>query len=473
MAYNHIHFVGIKGVGMTPLAIAAKEAGKTVTGSDIEGDFITAPSLKKVGITPFVGFSPEHINGADLVITTGAHGGFDNIEVKAAKERGIPAVSHGEALGAFMDGKLFDRPFQGIAVAGTHGKTTTTALITTIFMDQFLDPSYIIGTGSIPSLPFPGHFGHGKYFVVEADEYATEPKNDTKARFLWLHTEIAVITNIEHDHPDIYPALVDVMAAFLTFAEQIKEKGVLVACGDDPNVSDLLKTYQKPVITYGFSPKNDYVITHLTTSKEHTFFHVIGKGTDLGEFAIRIFGEHNALNAVAALIVSLECGLPIEKIKQSLTKFAGSKRRFELIGTLPSGALLYDDYAHHPTEIMKTLQAARMLYPKKKIVAVFQPHTYSRTKELFSDFTNAFTNADTVVLTDIFASAREAVDTTITSEQLAHTMKEKHPHVIYQPALSDVIEYLKKSNFDEQTVIITIGAGDIYTVKDALSVTNG
>lgn len=469
MKYKHIHFVGIKGVGMAALAIAAKEAGVKVTGSDIGDDFITKTSLQKAGIIPFIGFEKEHVQGADLLITTGAHGGYDNPEVVAAKELCIPVISHGEALGAFLSGELFGKKFVGIAVAGTHGKTTTTALIATIFMENGFDPSYIIGTGSIFSLPKPGHFGKGKYFVVEADEYATEPKHDKNARFLWLHPSVAVITNIEYDHPDIYPSIEDVRMAFVKFVNNITESGVLIGCGDDKEAMRVLKNYQGQKITYGFSPANDYAVKHMTSSKEHTFFSLESKGMDLGEFSLRIFGEHNVQNAVAAIVVALEAGLPIEKIRQSIMTFSGSKRRFEFVGILESGALFYDDYAHHPTEIKKTLQAAKLRFPKKEIVAIFQPHTFSRTKELFSDFTRAFSDADTVLLTDIFASLREEPDESVSAAKLALQMKQRNKNVEHLSTLADVVEYLRKREFDDNVVILTMGAGDIYTIKDSLS----
>ena len=471
MTYKHIHFVGIKGVGMTALAIVAKEAGMQVTGSDIAAEFITSDSLKKFGIVPFVGFADEHITGADLVITTGAHGGYDNPEVVAAKAKGIPVLSHGEALGSMASGDMFGKKFQTIAVAGTHGKTTTTALIATMMVQLGLDPSYAIGTGSIPSLTGPGHFGTGRYFIAEADEYATEPTHDTKARFLWLHPPIAVITNIEHDHPDIYPTIADVRDAFLQFTGQITDNGMLIGCGDDPNVASLLRSYKGNKISYGFSPANDYVISHTSASKEHTFFRLEINGVELGSFSVKIFGEHNLQNAVAAIAVGLHAGLPVEKIREALSTFLGSKRRFEYIGELPSGALLFDDYAHHPTEIRKTLRAVKDRYPGKKIVAVFQPHTYSRTKELFSDFTTAFTDATMVIITDIYASLREKKDSSVSSAGLVASMQQIRGDVRHLPTVTDVVEYIRQSHFEEDAVIVTLGAGDIYNVHASLRTT--
>lgn len=453
---------------MTPLALIAKEAGFDVTGSDVEQEFITDTALKKAGIISYVGFSSEHIINPTFVITTGAHGGFDNVEVQTAKTRAIPVMSAGEATGEFMKGTLFKKKFIGISVAGTHGKTTTTAMIATLFAQNKLDPSYIIGTGNVGSLSAPGHFGRGRYFVAEADEYATEPKHDKRARFLWQHPQFAVFLNIEHDHPDIYPTITAVRETFLSFANQLPDKGILVACGDDPQVKLLLKEYKGRVITYGFSPENEYVLGRVTVSGEQTFFWVKSHEIPLGEFVLRVPGEHNALNALAAIIIGLEIGLSVEKIKKGLLAFRGSKRRLEFIGDLRTGAKVYDDYAHHPTEIKTTLQALRKQYPKKKIICVFQPHTYSRTKQLFQEFTTAFGSVDMVILTDIFASAREEEDPIISSKNLAFAMANHHKAVLYLPGLIDVVKYIHENRFRMDTVLVTMGAGDVYIIHSQL-----
>lgn len=453
---------------MTPLAIIAKEAGFDVTGSDVEQEFITDAALKKVGIKPLVGFSSDHITDQSLVITTGAHRGFDNAEVVAAKTKSIPVMSAGEATGEFMKGTLFKKKFVGISVAGTHGKTTTTAIIATMFSENKLDPSYIIGTGNVGSLGLPGHFGTGRYFVAEADEYATEPVHDKRARFLWQHPTFAVFTNIEHDHPDIYPTINAVRETFLSFAKQLPDKGLLIACGDDPQIKQLLREFDGRAITYGFSPENEYVLDRVTVSGEQTFFWVKSHGVPLGEFAIRVAGEHNALNALAAVIIGLETGLSVEKIRNGLLAFRGSKRRLEFIGDLRTGAKVYDDYAHHPTEIKTTLAALRQQYPKKKIICIFQPHTYSRTKQLFYHFTTAFSSVDMVILTDIFASAREKVDPEVSSKNLAFAMGNRHKAVMYLPLLADVVQYIQQNKLRSDTIIVTMGAGDVYTIHSQL-----
>ena len=470
---------------MTPLALIAKEAGFHVTGSDVEQEFITDAALKKAGILPLVGFSAEHIKDPMLVVTTGAHGGFDNVEVVTAKTKNIPVMSAGEATGEFMNGSLFNKKFTGISIAGTHGKTTTTAMIATMLAENKFDPSFIIGTGNVGSLGAPGHFGTGRYFVAEADEYATEPKHDRRARFLWQHPTFAIITNIEHDHTDIYPTIDAVRETFLSFAKQLPPKGALIACGDDPEVKKLLKEFagdpstspasvglarndNARVITYGFSLGNDYVLDRVTVSGDQTFFWVKSQGVPLGEFGIRVSGKHNALNATAAVVLGFEIGLAAEKIRKGLLAFKGSKRRLEFIGDLRSGAKVYDDYAHHPTEIKTTLQALRGQYPKKKIICIFQPHTYSRTKQLFREFTKSFADVDMVIVTDIFASAREQADPEVSSKNLAFEMSSHHKAVLYLPALSDVVQYIQENKLRSDTILVTMGAGDIYSIHSEL-----
>ena len=463
-----VHFVGIKGVGMTPLAIIAKEAGFVVTGSDVDQEFITDAALKKAGITFFSGFSAEHVDKVDLVIASGAHK-LNNVEVQAAEISGKQVITQGEAVGLFMKGKIFDKDFTGISIAGTHGKTTTSAMVATVLKDAGLDPTYVIGTGDVGSLGQPGHFGKGRYFVAEADEYITDPHGDRTIKFMWQQPQIAVITNIEYDHPDVYESLDDVHGAFLAFANQLSEKGALIVCGDDKEIQRLLTVYPRKAITYGFSPTNDYVITRSSISGEQTFFWVSAHGTELGEFAVRASGDHNALNALATVIVGLELGLPVEKIKKGLLAFRGSKRRLEFMGDLITGAKVYDDYAHHPTEIKTTLQALRKQYEKKKIVCIFQPHTYSRTKMLLNDFSKSFTVVDSVVLTDIYASAREQVDDSVSSLKLAELMAGQHKEVLYLATLSDVVKYIDQSRFRSDTVIVTMGAGDVYKIHGELN----
>lgn len=463
-----IHFVGIKGVGMTPLALIAKEAGFDVTGSDINTEFITDAALKKAKIVPFVGFSKDHIVSPDLVILTGAHGGFDNPEVMEAKKKNIKIITQGEAVGVFMEGQIFGKKFNGISVAGTHGKTTTSAMIATVFKQNQLDPSYVIGTGDVGSLGAPGHYGDGKYFIAEADEYATEPKYNKKPKFLWQLPKIAIITNIEFDHPDIFDSIDDVRKAYFAFCNQLPKSSVLIACGDDPEIKKIIIERKGQAIAYGFNNDNDYVIKNLHISGEHMFFGVSSKGTFISDFMLKVVGEHNALNALATIITSMEFGLSIDKIKKGLLFFNGSKRRLEFVGDLVSGAKLYDDYAHHPTEIKTTLRALRSQYPNKKLIVIFQPHTYSRTKKLFEEFISSFKDVDAVILTDIYSSLREAPDSTVSSAILYDKIKTQYKDVRYLASLSDVVEYINEKRFRSDVVIVTMGAGDVYKINSQL-----
>jgi UDP-N-acetylmuramate--alanine ligase len=445
---KRIHFVGIKGVGMTPLAIIAKEAGIFVTGSDIADEFITDKALQKAGITPLVGFAQKNVGNVDLVIATGAHGGFNNIEVLEAKKRNIEIITQGEAVGVFMDGKIFKRNFIGISVTGTHGKTTTSAMISTVLKSAGLDPSYLIGTANASFLESPGHYGLGDYFVAEADEYMTEPTYDKTIKHMWQHPKFAVITNIEFDHPDAYKSLDETREKFLAFANQLPKDGVLITCGDDPQVKKLLAEFKGWAVTYGFNSDNDLVVNSV-----------------LKDIDLPVFGDHNRLNATAAFAIGQKIGLSKEKIKNGLMQFKGSKRRSEFIGTLSSGAQVFDDYAHHPTEIQKTLKSFREKFPTHKIVCIFQPHTYSRTKSLFEQFSKSFSDVDVVILTNIYASLREKPDLSVSMRDLAGKIGNK---ALFLSSLSDVVKYLNAQNFGDKDVLISMGAGDVYKISEKL-----
>lgn len=460
-----IHFVGIKGVGMTPLAVIAKEAGAEVTGSDVANKYITDVILEKAGINVYKDFSPEHVTDVDLVITTGAHGGYENVEVKKAKEKNIPVMTQGEAVGYFMSGEPWDRPdITGISIAGCHGKTTTTAMIATIFKSAQKDPSYVIGTGSIPSLGSSGHYGKGSFFVAEADEYATEPVFDKTPKFLWQHPKIVVVTNIEYDHPDLYPTFESLISAYKTFIYAVLDKGgTAVVCGDDPEIQKIIERRNGSIITYGFNSNNTYVLSHVESVVGGMEFVISREGKSIGTYIIPALGEHNALNALAALIVAKESGLTEEEIGEGLLAFKGTKRRLEFVGETKEGAYVFDDYAHHPTEIRKTILSLKQRYPTSNIICVFQPHTFSRTKLLFDEFSSSFEGTDKVILTDIYASQREAFDPTISARDLVKAISSKQ-QALYLPNLSDVVQYVSKNQFGSDIILITMGAGDVYQI---------
>ncbi len=464
MGVKKVHFTGIKGVGMTPLAIIAKEAGMSVSGSDVSERFITDEELDSAGIVPQVDFDPKRIEDVDLVITTGAHGGAENVEVKAAKEKQIRVLNQGEALGLFQSGEFFGKELFGISIAGSHGKTTTSAIVATMLKENKLDPSYVVGTGSIPSLGLSGHFGRGKYFVAEADEYLADVVSDKTPKFLYQNPKIILITNIDFDHPDVYPSMVELRNVFTKFSKKLPSDGVLIACGDGGENRKFLSSIEGRKITYGSSPDNDYVLERVSFDQDKMFFWVKSNGTILGEFSVGVFGEHNARNCLGAIVVGLELGLPIDLIKKGIKAFRGTRRRSEFIGNLGGGQLLYDDYAHHPQEIKETLLAFRKSFPKHNIVCIFQPHMYSRTKTLFKDFLNAFNDADEVIITEIFPSFREPRDANFSSSLIIDELKKNSKKATYFPQNLDVVKYVPSQNYPKNTIIITMGAGDIYKI---------
>lgn len=459
--FKQVHFIGIKGVGMTPLAIIAKEMGAAVTGSDIKDEFPTDLVLKRFGISWKIGFRPENIEGRpDLVVVTGAHGGMTNPEALAAKLSGLRVVMQGEALGMFMEG------YKGISVAGCHGKTTTTAFIAHLLIKSGVDPSFAIGCGDIPSLSGPGHLGKGEYFIAEADEYMTCPLTNKRPKFFWQNPNLAVFTNIEYDHPDLFPDIEAVKKAFLKFSSQIKKEGVLVACLDNQNIRAILPKIERKIQTYGLGKEAAWQLTKVRTTEKGTKFEVEHKGLDLGEFSLSIPGVHNALNALAALIVGVEAGKDLETLRLLLPSFSGTKRHFEFIGEA-GGVKLYDDYAHHPTEISSTLAAARTFFGKAKIICIFQPHTYSRTKVLFEAFAHSFSQADEVILVDIYSSARETDTQGINSQILGNKIAGYHKNAKYLKNMEEVVEYLGKKACPGD-IIFTMGAGDLFRYHQKL-----
>lgn len=468
---KHVHLVGIKGVGMTGLAVIFAEMGKTISGSDIAESFITQKALNGKNIYPLIGFDPENVKmvlkeknlkrDELLVIMTSAHNGYDNPEVKTAEKLGIPVLSHAQALGLLMKEKKTK-----ISIAGTHGKTTTSAMIAHILIRAGLDPAYAVGTGSIKSVGLPAHWGKGEFFIAEADEYVNDPKTDKRSRFLWQEPEILVLTNLEYDHPDVFPDIESLKQAFSELSRRVPENGRIIACSDSPELKALLKGIEKRIIWYGFSSQAEYQITDYKTFNSEGFFVLSHKNKQIGEQRVKLSGSHNAANATAAMLAAVEIGLNWQTVCQKISDYSGSERRFDFMGEIGE-TLFYDDYAHHPTEIKMTLKMVREIYPDRKIIGVFQPHTFSRTKALLDGFATAFGEIDQVIITDIFASAREKNDPQINSEKLVQKIKQHRSGVIYCPKLSDVIEYLKPSIGQEQ-IVLTMGAGDVYKVIDCM-----
>lgn len=452
---KHIHLTGIKGVGMTALACCFQDLGIKISGSDVEEIFVTDKVLKQRKIRWKVGFGEKNLRPKpDLLITTGAHGGLANPEVVAAKKLEIPVLTHAQALGKLMEGK------EGISVCGVGGKTTTSSMIATVLEKAGRKPSYAIGVAEIDPLGEAGHYNSGEEFVAEADEYVNSPGTDNRPRFSFQNPKIIVVTNIEYDHPDIYKDLGHTQKTFASFFEKLPADGLLLACADNKNTLKVAKNFPFVLQTYGFSPQTDWWIKRCFFGEGAMIFDLEHRGIIVKDIKLKVPGKFNVLNAAAAFAVGTFLGMNTQTIKKGLEEFGGTKRRFEFIGTV-GGVRVYDDYAHHPTEICQVISAAKKWFPGRRIIVVFQPHTYSRTKALFFDFARAFAGASTVVITEIYASAREKDDLGISGKALAQETAKYHPRVFFQPGEKEVVDFLK-TNAKSGDVIFTMGAGNIF-----------
>lgn len=457
---NHLHFTGIKGVGMTALALCAQDFGLKITGSDIPDQFVTDAPLRRARIKPALGFESARIQQLrpDAVVFTAAHLGEENPEVKEAKRLGIPVLAYAEALGEFMKLK------RGISVCGVGGKSTVSAMIAVVLETSGVSPAFAVGVGNISVLGVPGKWGNGEWFVAETDEYTTSPQDKTP-KMMYQHPEIIVLPNLEFDHPDVYRDFAATRKVFLTFINQLPKAGLLVAGIDNPHVRQLIRQVKRPVVTYGFSRQADWVIQHLKLINQRQQF-TVRHDTEAFPITLPLPGRFNAANATAALIVAARVGVGPNKLVQALSQFTGTKRRFEKIFATGS-TVLYDDYAHHPLEITATLGAAKAWLPGKKILAIFQPHTFSRTKALLPEFALSFGEADEVVITDIYASARETEDLGMSGKILAEEVKKHHKNVAFCPDQAAVVGYLGQRQYRE-TAIFTLGAGDIFLWHQAI-----
>ncbi len=444
---THLHLIGIGGVGMSAIAQVLLGRGCVVSGSDMHGNALTE-ALAAGGATIYVGHDAAQVVGVDAVIISSAVP-ESNPEVVAARAAGLPVLKRSDLLGHLMAGDI------GIAVAGTHGKTTTTGMVAQILLDGELDPTFILG-GVLPSLETNGRFGSGDYFVIEADEY--------DHMFLGLRPEVVVLTNIEHDHPDIFPTWALYLQAFKEFVGLLPPNGRLVACVDDPGVRELLTAVTLPgveVTTYSVAenelpqPADFQALDVRPNPIGGMDFVVQQEGQLVGLARLRLPGYHNARNALAAMIVGLDCGIDFSKMRQTLAEFGGVGRRFQVIGEVGEVTII-DDYAHHPTEIRVTLQAARQRYPGRRLWAVWQPHTYSRTRLLLAEFAACFADADRVVALDIYRSREQetlGMDTAVVVQAM------KHPHAVHIPGREEAAAYIL-DRARPGDVVLTLGAGD-------------
>lgn len=441
---------------MTALACCLQDMGIKVEGSDIEEVFVTDEILKKRRIKWKEGFSEKNLPSFfDLVVTTGAHGGLNNPEVVAAKKRNIPVLTHAECLGKLMEGK------KGISVCGVGGKTTTSSMIAAVLEKGGRKPSWVIGVAKINPLGFGGRWQEGEELVAEADEYVNSPGVDNRPRFIFQNPLVIVVTNIEYDHPDVYENLGETKRAFFNFFKKLPPSGLLLGCADNKNNLEVGKKFKKIFETYGFSPLADWQIEKLKWLEEEIIFNLNYHGRRIENIKIKVPGRYNVLNATAAFATGAFFGLSEEKIKKGLAAFGGTRRRFEFLGEA-KGVRVYDDYAHHPSEIKQVIAAAKRWFPKRRLVVVFQPHTYSRTKFLLKDFSLSFNKADLVVISEIYASAREKDDLGISGEVLAKKTAKNHPAVFFKKGEEEVIDFLK-NELKKNDIVLTLGAGSIFS----------
>ena len=452
-----VYMIGIKGAGMVALAELLHTKGIVVSGSDVAERFFSDPILQKLHIPYAETFDPKNIPAkVDLVIYSTAYSAQNNAEVAAALERSLPMVSYPEALGLLMKEKF------SIAVCGTHGKTTTTALAAHVLACGDKDPSAIVGS-AVMGWNGGARVGKGQYFVVEADEYQN--------KFFHYHPMAAIVTNVDWDHPDFFPTFASYKDSFSHFLRRIPPHGFIIACGDDADVADVVRAAQCTVLTYGFSRECDFIISapeqHREEGKIIQRFSVFHEGEKYGTFNLPLVGRHNMSNATAVIALAFKLGIPPAAVREGVETFRGTARRFEQRGTF-EGATLIDDYAHHPAEIVATLTAAREAYPDRKIWAVFHPHTFSRTEALKEEFVQSFDSADYVLLLDIYPSARENGGT-IGSGDLARAINAYVPQkAVHTPTIADAVELLRRE-VREGSVIITLGAGDVWRVHEYLT----
>ncbi|MEZ4227414.1 MAG: UDP-N-acetylmuramate--L-alanine ligase [Polyangiaceae bacterium] len=441
---RHVHFVGVGGIGMSGLAEILRTLEFDVSGSDLRKGENTG-RLERLGVRIDVGHRRENVHGSDVVVYSSAIS-KDNPEMVEARSIGIPVITRAEMLAELMRVKY------GVAIAGSHGKTTTTSLVATVLRAAGYDPTVVVG-GRMAALGSNARLGAGDLLVAEADE--------SDGSFLRLAPTIGVVTNIDPEHLDYYRTLDRLKAAFLEFVDKVPFYGLGVLCLDHPHVQELLPQVRCRHVTYGLSPQADYHARALRSSGVLSSFVAYGRGQPLGEFSIRMPGTHNVLNCLAAIAVADELEVPLDEMKEALATFTGVARRFSIVAEV-DGVALVDDYGHHPAEVTATLAAARRAYPGRVLVA-FQPHRYTRTQQCFDEFCRAFNDADALFVTDIYAAGEQPIEG-ISAEALARGVAEHGHHAVqYAPDRAALAEGLAQQA-QSGDVVIALGAGDINRI---------
>jgi len=441
----HIHFVGIGGIGMSGIAELLLNLGYKVSGSDLQTSEITE-RLKGLGGIIFAGHGADQINGADVVVTSSAVG-RDNPEVLAAERISIPVIPRAEMLAELMRLKY------SVAIAGAHGKTTTTSMVASVLAQGGLDPTVVIG-GKLKSIGSNAVLGKGDFIVAEADE--------SDGSFLKFSPAIAVVTNIDREHLDYYQDLETIKAVFLDFIDRIPFYGLAILCLDNESIQDLIPKIKKRYTTYGMSSQADFQIRDVAYEKRRSCFSVYRQGHKLGRFTLNLPGIHNVYNATAGIATGVELEVPMDAIESALQTLEGVQRRLEIKGEV-NGITVVDDYGHHPTEIKTTLQAIEECWPDNRKIIVFQPHRYTRTQALFDDFTRSFYQSDVLLVLPIYAAGEQNIEG-VTGRKLCEGIKAHgHKEVLYSEGQEDAIAYLRE-NLKPGDVLLTLGAGDVWQV---------
>ncbi|TES89210.1 MAG: UDP-N-acetylmuramate--L-alanine ligase [Desulfobacteraceae bacterium] len=445
----HIHFVGIGGIGMSGIAELLLNLGYKVSGSDTSSSDITR-RLESLGGIIFQGHSAEQIHGADVVVTSSAIGP-DNPEVAAAGQGSIPVIPRAEMLAELMRLKY------SVAIAGAHGKTSTTSIVASVLGKGGLDPTVVIG-GKLKSIDSNALLGEGDYIVAEADE--------SDGSFLKISPTIAVVTNIDREHLDFYQDLNAIKEVFLSFIDKIPFYGLAVLCLDDEPIQDIIPNIQKRFTTYGMSTQADFQAKDVVFEGLKSRFHVHHLGVRLGEIVLNLPGIHNVYNALAAIVVGIELDIPFGVIKSALQTVEGVQRRLEIKGE-NKGVTVVDDYGHHPTEVKITLQAVRESWPDRRVVVVFQPHRYSRTQALFDDFTRAFYQSDLLVVLPIYAAGEKKIKGVEGHTLFEGIRSHGHREVVYMQDFETAVSHLKKVLI-QSDILLTLGAGDVWKVGEMI-----
>ena len=446
----HVHFIGIGGISMSGLAEILLEEGFTISGSDAKQSALT-DSLAQKGATIYIGQKASNLSIRPALVVYTAAIREDNEEFKAAVDAGIPMLSRAELLGQIMDNYE-----KSIAVAGTHGKTTTTSMISQILLVAKADPTISVG-GILEAIGGNIRVGGSEVFITEACEYTNS--------FLHFHPKYSIITSVEAEHLDFFKDIDDIRRSFHEFAGNTAHDGVLIINGQIAALDQITNNLSCSVTTYGLCENDDFYAKNITYNDHacgtYTLMH---KTEDLGTVSLSVPGRHNVSNSLAAIALCLNLGLPLDVIKKGLLQFGGTKRRFEYKGT-KNGITVIDDYAHHPTEVAATLTAARN-YPHGRIICVFQPHTYSRTKAFLNDFARVLSMADIVVLADIYA-AREKNTIGISSKDLLAELQKNGQESYYFPSFDEIEKFLSEKCINND-LLITMGAGDVYLIGEHL-----